>query len=229
MEQPGIEHQAKLLQALHAGADRRVEIEAGPRHAVAVADDGIGIPAGGIADAAEAPAAGGDLGFQHGGHAIAQGEVGKAHDAAADARRPVAAAVAHGGDAGHELDLAHRLHLLGPARAVHRAAFLEHRGHDVVPGVQVGQQLVEQIAEARHVPQMMVGVDDRQLGLEDRLGRRLGVPGVVGLEDAAKARRLAGIARALEHRAEAGGGLLRHGRQPSAIRRARAAGSLSIG
>ena len=29
MEQPGIEHQAELLQALHAGADSRVEIEAG--------------------------------------------------------------------------------------------------------------------------------------------------------------------------------------------------------
>ena len=47
-----------------------------------------------------------------------------------------------------------------------------------------------------------------ELGLEDRLGRRLGVPGIVGLEDAAKARRLAGIARALEHRAEAGGDLV---------------------
>src|SRR5262249_48045722 len=106
-------------------------------------DDRIGIPAGGIADATEAPAARRDLGFEHGGNPITQGEVGVTYDAPADARGPIAAAVAHGGDASHELDLADGLHLFGAAGAVHRAAFLEHRGDDVVAGVQVGEQLVE--------------------------------------------------------------------------------------
>src|ERR1044072_7108647 len=137
MDPPGCEHQPEPLELLHAAADFRAKILAGSRHAVAVADDGIGVPAAGLACTPEAPTAGRNLGLQHGGHAIAQGEVGIAHDAAADARRPVRAAVAHGGDAGHELDLAHGFHLLGTVAAVHRAAFLEHGGDDGVPAVQV--------------------------------------------------------------------------------------------
>ena len=65
---------------------------------------------------------------------------------------------------------------------------------------------------------------------KDWLSWRLRMPGIVGLEDAAKARRLVAVAgAALEHRAEARGGFLRHDVQPSAISRASAAGSLSMG
>jgi hypothetical protein len=41
---------------------------------------------------------------------------------------------------------------------------------DVVPGVDICQQFVEQLATARMVPEMMVRVDDRQIGPEDLLG-----------------------------------------------------------
>jgi len=51
-------------------------------------------------------------------------------------------------------------------------AFEEHRGDDVVAGVQICQELVQEIAMALPLPEMVVRVDDGQLGLEDRLGRR---------------------------------------------------------
>jgi len=51
-------------------------------------------------------------------------------------------------------------------------AFLEHGGDDIVPGVQIGEQFVEQIRVAAAQPQMMVRVDDRQIRFEDRLRRR---------------------------------------------------------
>jgi hypothetical protein len=59
----------------------------------------------------------------------------------------------------------------GAARAIARAALNEHGRDDVVAGIDVGQQLVEQIAATRVVPEMMVRVDDRQIRLEDLLGQ----------------------------------------------------------
>ena len=56
-----------------------------------------------------------------------------------------------------------------PIRAQHRAAFEKDRRLDLVPGIQIGEQIVEQIAMTgalrRAVPEMMVGVDDRQIGI----------------------------------------------------------------
>ena len=144
------------------------------------------VPRRRVAHAAESPAAGPDVRLQHRLDAVAQGEIGEAHDAGGDARRPVEAALAHRRHAGHELGLAHRPHLLGPARAVHRVAFDEHRGDDVVAGADVGEELVQQVAVVRAVPQVMMGVDDRQVGLEDRLGRLLGQPRLVGRVDPAE-------------------------------------------
>ena len=40
-----------------------------------------------------------------------------------------------------------------------------------MPGVDVGQEVVEQITAARVIPEMMMRVDDRQVGLEDLLGQ----------------------------------------------------------
>src|SRR5207248_1086029 len=57
------------------------------------------------------------------------------------------------------------------AGAVARAALDEAGGDDVVHGIDVGQQLIEKVAAARVFPQMMVGVDDRPLRLEDLLGQ----------------------------------------------------------
>ena len=40
-----------------------------------------------------------------------------------------------------------------------------------MPGVDVGQEVVEQITAARVIPEMMMRVDDRLIGLEDLLGQ----------------------------------------------------------
>ena len=190
MEDPGIERQAEREQALQAGTELGAAMHARPLGDVAVADHRIVVPGGAEADALEAPAAGGDLGLEHRRHAIAESEVGVADDAGADAGRAVVAAGAHCRHACSELDLADRLHLHRPLRAIHGAAFLEDGRHHLVAGVGVGQEVVEQIAIARHVPEMMMGVDDLELGIEDRLGCRLGEPGRVRLEDAAELGRL---------------------------------------
>ena len=57
----------------------------------------------------------------------------------------------------------------GPRRAVHGVAFQEHGGDDVVAGAKVGEQLVEQVAMAASLPQVMMGVDDGQVGIENVL------------------------------------------------------------
>src|SRR5215470_8750574 len=76
---------------------------------------------------------------------------------------------AHRGDAVDELGLAHRPHLDGAGGAHHRARLHEHGGDDVVAAIGIRQQFIEEIAPAGPVPQMVVGVDDRQIGREDRL------------------------------------------------------------
>ena len=93
-----------------------------------------------------------------------------ADDALADLGRAVAAAGAHRRDAVDELGLAHRLVGLRPAGAVHRPALHEDGRDDVVALAGIGQQVVQQVAPARPVPEVVVRVDDRQAGVERLLG-----------------------------------------------------------
>src|SRR5262249_43509427 len=81
----------------------------------------------------------------------------------------VDAAHAHRGDAIDELGFTDRPHLHRTCGARHRPRLHEHGGDDVVAARGVRQQLVEQIAPAGSVPEMMVWIDDWQIGLEDRL------------------------------------------------------------
>ena len=159
---------------------------------LAIADDRARVPRPRVAHAAEAPAAGPDMRLQHRLHAVAEREVGEAHDARGDARRPVGAARAHRRHAGDELGLAHGPHLLGARGAIHRMALDEDGGDDVVPGADVVEELVQEIAVVGPLPQVVMRVDDGQVGLEDRLRRLLGEPGLVGRVDAAELRRAYG-------------------------------------
>ena len=88
-------------------------------------------------------------------------------DAGAGPQLAVAAARGHGGDAVDEFRLAERGVGGIAVRPVHRPALKIDRGEDVVAGVEVAQQLVEEIA-LLPVPQVMVRIDDRPLRL-DRL------------------------------------------------------------
>jgi len=122
-----------------------------------------------VADAAEAAVAGGDLRLQHARDAVAEAKVGMPDDGGAQAALAVAAARAHRRRAIDEFDFADRLHLRRAIGAVHLAAFDKDAVRNVVPALGIGEQLVEQIAMALPIPQMMMRIDDLERGLEDLL------------------------------------------------------------
>ncbi len=99
----------------------------------------------------------------------ADAQIDIADDAGDTPRLAVFAGRTHRRDAVDELGLAERFPLLRAVGAVHLAAFLETGRGDVVAAADIGEQVLEQIAVARPVPHVMVRVDDRQIGLDDRL------------------------------------------------------------
>ena len=160
-----------------------------PRH------DGRLRPGGPVADAAEALGAGRDLRLEHRCHAVTEEQVRRPHDAGRHPGLTVLAARAHGGDALHELRLAHDTELFRTVRPIHRGALDEHGLTDVVR-VRVLKQLLQQVAVARAIPQMVVRVDDGQLRLQHCL---VGQRQPVGARTARRRRPLGLGARA--HRA----------------------------
>jgi predicted TIM-barrel fold metal-dependent hydrolase len=112
----------------------------GRRIRAAVTDGRVGIVTDRIAHPCETAAACVDQRLEDRLDPVAQREIGIADDALCHLDRAVAATGAHRGDARDELGLADRSHLDRPVGAVHRAAFLEDGGDDVVAGVEVGEQ-----------------------------------------------------------------------------------------
>src|SRR5206468_10250739 len=55
---------------------------------------------------------------------------------------------------------------------------------------EIGPELVQRVPMVPPLPQVMVGIDDRQRGLEDRLGRLLGQPRLVRRADPSEPCRL---------------------------------------
>ena len=144
-----------------------------------------------VAHAAEAAAAGGDLGLQHVAHLApsirsaqpmiaSQARVLPYWPEALCAAMPFTNSTSPTGFISS-----------GPAGAEHRLAFEEHRRDDVVaaaecrPAARAGSSG----RARRRVPEMMVRIDDRQLGLERRLRWPLGEPGgeigIVAMEQSA--------------------------------------------
>src|ERR1700722_14176363 len=118
-----------------------------------------------MADAAKPAASRGDMPFEH-CIDIGQAQIGEADDAGANLAL-AAAPIALLGDRPDELAFADRAHLLGTTGPITRTALDEHGRDDVMPGVDVGQEVVEQVTAARVIPEMMMRVDDRQVGLAD--------------------------------------------------------------
>jgi hypothetical protein len=106
----------------------------------------IGVPGAGPADAAEAAATRRNLRVEDAGDPGPETQVGGAHDAGGHPRRTVEAGGAHRGDAVHELGLADGAQGLRATRLEHGPALDEDGAHDVVAGVRVDQDLVEQVA-----------------------------------------------------------------------------------
>src|SRR5439155_1163647 len=109
----------------------------------------IGIPGRSQADAPEPAAACRDLRVEHRPHGRTHAKTGRADDSGRDARLAVEPGRAHRRDAVHELGLADRPQGVGAVGLEHRSALDEDRGDDVVPGADVLEDLVEQIAR-RH-------------------------------------------------------------------------------
>ena len=116
-------------------------------------------------DAAEATVAGGDMGLEHRPGTIAKEKINMADDAGACSRRSIETACAHGGAAIDKFGLADRSVLDRAVCAIHRRGLHKHCRFHVVAGVHVGEEFRQKVAIERPVHQMMMGVDDRQIGL----------------------------------------------------------------
>ena len=102
--------------------------------------------------------------------AVAEQQIDVADDAGADRGLAVAAARGHRRHAIGELDLADGPERLRAVRAVHRAAIDIDGGDDVVAGGDVGRHLLDHVAQAAAVPEMVMRIDDRAGGIDDLLG-----------------------------------------------------------
>ena len=192
LEQPRIEGEPERVQMFEPFAEGGVAIETRRmtvRHQTQ--DVYIGVVRRAVADAAEAAIAGMDMRAQHIFHGIAQPQIRVADDSGRDTHLAIDAAGRHGGDTVHEFRLAHAFERIGSAGAIHRTAFEEHGRADVVPALQVLEEFVEQIARIvaddaregmigqrdrhrggrRTIPEMMMRIDDRKIGFEDRFAR----------------------------------------------------------
>jgi hypothetical protein len=99
-----------------------------------------------VADAAEPIGSGLKVRLQYLAHRRARREIHVAHDAGTCADGSISAACAHCGDAVDEFRFANRLERLRAAGAIHGAALNEHRGANVVSGIEVRQELGQQVA-----------------------------------------------------------------------------------
>ncbi len=179
---PGIERQTQRRQLREAFTEGRIGHHVGRRRRQRCAGGRIGVPHRRKADAAKAPATSAQMRLEHGLDLAAQQQVGVADDAGGHPARPVRAAGAEGCRAVDELGLAHRAQRGRGVLVVHGVGLDRDGGANVVAGGQVAQHVLHEVAVAGVIPQVVVGVDDRQLGLEDLLllqGQPLGPDGKV--------------------------------------------------
>ena len=191
MIEPGVEGEPQSPERCEAFAELGVvAVEVRRRIGVAVVDlVRLVLPRCGIADALEARTGCGHVRAQHVLRGCPERQVDQADDARGDARGAVGAARRHGGDAVDELGLAQRAQRGRTVRAVAGRALDEDRALDFVAAAGVAQQVGEQVAMGREIPQVMVRVDDCQIRLEDRF-RRLGQPVLADARHASRDRAL---------------------------------------
>ena len=171
VEEPRVEGEAMRRQAREALPKRRLGQHVRWRRGVRAPDLFARMPRRGVAYAAEAIRARRDVRLQHLVYRRAEQQVRVADDAGAGPHCAVTAACALRGDALHELGLANGPERLPPLGAVHGAALHEDGLLDAV-GPRVLQELVQQVAAPRVVPEVMVRIADSEIPFEGLLFSR---------------------------------------------------------
>ena len=124
----------------------------------------------GVADALEQVAGCCLVLVEHLGELVAEGEVGVGDDAG-DRSRPGMTTGQLGCLGGDELGLADRLQVARTVRSIARSALDEHRGDHVVARSGVCHERVDVVRQrSTFGPQVVMGIDDRQVRIDDRLG-----------------------------------------------------------
>ena len=166
--EPGLEAEVALAKLGEALAVGLVQVDVRDLDDARVGHVGRGVPAGVVADAAEAVARR-HVSVQHLADGCTQQQISVADDARAGPQLAVESAGALGGDAGDVLGLADRGHGLGGVGVVHRAA-LDEDGLADVEVACVLQQFIEEVAQGRAVgagvPEVVVRVDDLLIGVD---------------------------------------------------------------
>ena len=168
MVQPSLEAEVARGQLGEARPERRVQEKVLRGAAVGVPDGVAGVPARGMADAAK-PGAGRAVGVEHLADPVTQHQVRVTDDAGADAVLAVASARGHRRHAVDELRLAHRHHGCRTAGPIHAGALDKHGADDVVPAADVREHFVQQVAASWMVPEVVVGIADPSVRIEDGL------------------------------------------------------------
>ncbi len=188
-QHPGIESQPALAQMRKTAAEGIVTIQ--PFRCVErrAEHGGVGIPCALMADAAEPSVARRHQRIQHWRNSIAQRQVRMTDNRRTRPGRAIQPARALRRDPVDIFDLANRLHRRVARRTVERAALHKDGADDVVTRRHIGGELFEPVLRrtrdglhermpgfgkgGQHgpqVPQVMMRIEDRQIGFEDRFG-----------------------------------------------------------
>jgi hypothetical protein len=127
-----------------------------------------------MADTAKPVRAGGPQRLQYRLDPVRQFQIGVTDDRRGGPASPIRSTRTGGGQPLDKFDLAHRAQLYWSRWAVHRTRFDEDGRADVVAAIDIGHQFVKQVAligDARgtKVPEVMMGIADRDLRLQDGL------------------------------------------------------------
>ena len=172
VEEHGVERKAAGVQLPEAAREFRVQQQARRRaHADMAVNGLVGIPIDAPADAPEAPAAGLDMGVQNLARPVPDGEVRIADDAGAEPAASPGAPLGPLRQRSHELRLADRPQMLGAGIPVVLAHLDIDRGADIVAQGAIGRIVVNGVAVARPVHQMVVGIDDPEPRLQNGFHR----------------------------------------------------------
>ena len=166
---PRLEAETQAPQPGEAFAEARRFVQIRGRVGMRIPHRWTRVEAPGVADATKTRRRCGDMRLQYRFDRGSQRQIRKAHNSRRDARFAILPARALGRDAIDELGLANRPHRLRAVRAIHRKAFHEHRREHAMPRRRVTDYLIEHVAAARMVPQVMMRIDYRQFRLERSL------------------------------------------------------------